>query len=111
MLELIYSIYKNIESECPIMDTVYDLSHYCSDHDCSHDHLLENFGKHADRLLMWLDDLKFYYDDYNTRSWPSEDEHLEWFDFYTMNGQFLGKLTRWTLAFNPKEINKMYHHT
>ena len=40
---------------------------------------------------------------------PSVDDHNDWFDFYNEVGLNIGKMFRWTLAFDPKEINGKYH--
>ena len=36
---------------------------------------------------------------------PSEEQHTLWFDFYSQVGQNIGKLGRYMLDFDPKEIN------
>ena len=39
-----------------------------------------------------------YYDDR-----PTDDQHEGWFDMYSGIGMAVGKLWRYTLAFNPKD--------
>lgn len=39
---------------------------------------------------------------------PYDDEHGLWFDFYNEVGLNIGKMFRWTLAFDPKEIHGAY---
>ena len=37
---------------------------------------------------------------------PTDDQHQAWFDMYVEVGMSVGKIARYTLKFDPKEINK-----
>ena len=37
---------------------------------------------------------------------PLEDQHQAWFDMYVEVGMSIGKICRYTLKFDPKEIDK-----
>ena len=42
IMYLVTSVYVNVDQECKIEDTIYDLSCFCFDHDCSWQTLLQN---------------------------------------------------------------------
>lgn len=42
LLGLLYNVYYNVDSECTIEETLFDLSCFCFDHDCRGEKLLQN---------------------------------------------------------------------
>ena len=105
MMGLLYNIYYNVDMECTIDAMLYDLSCFCFDHDCRGEQLLQNELKKVFQVTGALNALAaIYYDEE-----PTEDMHNDWFDFYNEVGLNVGKMFRWTLAFDPKEIDGKYH--
>ena len=105
MMGLLYNIYYNADIECTIDAMLYDLSNFCFDHDCRGEQLLQNELKKVFQVTGALNALAaIYYDEE-----PGEDDHSDWFDFYNEVGLNVGKMFRWTLAFDPEEIDGKYH--
>lgn len=105
LIGLIYNIYYNFDDKCTIDAMLYDLSNFCFDHDCRGEKLLQNELAKVFQVTGALNSLAaIYYDEQ-----PYEDEHSLWFDFYNEVGLNIGKVARYTLAFDPKEIKDKYH--
>ena len=101
---LFYNIYFDFDVECTIDKTLFDLANFCFDHDCGGEQLLQNELSKVFQVTGALNALAaIYYDEA-----PYEDEHSLWFDFYNEVGLNIGKMFRWTLAFDPKEIDGKY---
>merc|ERR1711907_168672 len=105
LMGLIWNIYYNIDDECLIDALLYDLSCFCFDHDCRGEKLLQNELSKVFQVTGALNSLAaIYYDEA-----PEEDEHSLWFEFYSEVGLNMGKIMRWTLAFDPRELHGLYH--
>ena len=105
MMGLFWNVYYNSDDECLIDAMLYDLSCFCFDHDCRGEKLLQNELGKVFQVTGALNSLAaIYYDEQ-----PGEDEHSLWFEFYTEVGLNLGKIMRWTLAFDPRELHGLYH--
>ena len=101
VMGLLYTLYYNVDFECEIENYLYDLSMFCFDHDCSTDKLMKNWMNKVFQVTAAINALgAVYYDEA-----PSEESHVLWFDFYSQVGQNIGKLGRYMLDFDPKEIN------
>lgn len=104
LMGLAYNLYYNVDAECTVENTLYDLSWFCFDHDCSGEKLLQNELSKVFQVTGALNSLAaIYYDEE-----PFEDEHALWFDFYNEVGLNIGKMFRYTLAFDPKELCGKY---
>lgn len=99
-LGLFYNIYYMFDYECEIEKWLYDLSNHCFDHNCEPEQLLKNEMSHVFQVTGALNALAaIYYEEE-----PKEDQHAAWFDMYVEVGMAIGKLMRYTLLFDPKEI-------
>ncbi len=89
------------EYECEMLDHLYDISQFCFDHDCNPEQLLQNEMKHVFQVTGALNAMAaIYYD-----TMPEDDQHTGWFDMYSEVGLNIGKLFRYTLAFDPSEVH------
>merc|ERR1719453_488013 len=71
------------------------------DYDWGGEKLLQNELGKVFQVTGALNSLAaIYYDEA-----PGDDEHALWFDFYNEVGLNIGKVMRWTLAFDPKELH------
>ena len=101
---LLFNMYHNVDTQCTLEDTLYDLANFCFDHDCSPEQLLQNELAKVFQVTGALNSLAaIFYDEA-----PFDDEHALWFDFYNEVGLNVGKMFRWTLAFDPAEIRGRY---
>ena len=99
VLELAYVIYYTVDYKCNIEQNLHDLSCHCFNHNCEGEQLLQNEMKKVFQVTGALNKLAaIYYDDR-----PTDDQHEGWFDMYSEIGMAIGKLWRYTLAFDPKE--------
>ena len=101
IMYLITSVYVNVDQECKIEDIIYDLSCFCFDHDCTWQTLLQNEMGKVFQVTGSLNALAALFYDPE----PNNDDHKAFFDLYSSIGAEIGKITRWTLAFDPTEIN------
>ena len=101
---LTYQIYYNIDYECEIEKNLHDLSCFCFDHDCSGEVLLKNEMASVFQVVGSLNAMAaLYYEEE-----PALDAFDAWFDRYNELGLNVGKLMRYTMAFNPKEIDSEF---
>lgn len=98
---LMYAVYFNIDNRCTIEQYLYDLSQFCFDHDCSFYQLLQNEMGKVFQVTGALNAMAALF--YDTQ--PKEDDHSLHFDMYSQVGTNVGKIMRYTLAFDPKEIH------
>lgn len=100
LYSLIYNIYFNVDYECNIENTLFDLSCFCFDHNCGWEQLLQNEMGKVFQVTGALNALAAaFYDNQ-----PGEDQHVAWFDLFGEVGLNVGKVARYTLDFKPKEI-------
>ena len=98
---LFYNLYYIWDFECELEKHLYDLSIFCFDHDCSGEKLLRNVLAHVFQVTGALNGVAaVYYEEA-----PHTDEHMAMFDMYNEVGMSVGKVLRYTLAFDPKEIH------
>lgn len=98
---LMYNLYFMFDFECETQDHLYDLSQFCFDHDCNPETLLRNEMAKVFQVTGSLNALAaIYYDDQ-----PESEQHTGWFDMYSEVGLNIGKLFRYTLNFDPKEVH------
>lgn len=100
---LAYNIYYNVDFECEIEKYLYDMACFCFDHDCSFETLYKNELSKVLQVTGVLNSIAavLYGDDPQ----PKEDDHVQWFELYSQIGSNVGKLVRYTFAFNPAEIH------
>ena len=98
---LVWNIYYNIDDECLIDAMLYDLSCFCFDHDCRGEKLLQNEMGKIFQVTGALNGLAAIY--YEPQ--PDKDQHMAHFDLSNEVGLNIGKLMRYTLGFDPKEVH------
>ena len=99
---LAYNVYFNVDFECEIEKYLYDMSCFCFDHDCSMETLIQNELSKVLQVTGVLNSIAavMYGDDQ-----PDESDHVQMFEVYSQIGANVGKLIRYTFAFDPKEIH------
>jgi hypothetical protein len=64
LLGLFYNLYYNIDAQCTVENTLYDLSWFCFDHDCGGEKLLQNELSKVFQVTGALNSLAaIYYDE------------------------------------------------
>ena len=97
---LLFQLYFMFDHECTIDKMLHDLANFCFDHDCSGEKLLQNEMSNVFMVVGALNQLAaIYYD-----PMPPDDAHMALFDVYSDIGKAIGKLARYTMAFDPKEV-------
>ena len=95
-----YNLYYSFDYDCAVEEQLYDLSQFCFDHNCNPEQLLQNEMGMVFQVTGALNALAaIYYEEE-----PNKDQHMAWFDRYSEIGRNIGKLARYTLAFDPKAI-------
>lgn len=101
IFQLMYNIYYTWDFHCDVEDHLYDLANFCFDHNCEPEQLLQNEMGKVFQVTGALNALAaLYYEEQ-----PDIDQHLAWFDQYNEVGLNVGKLFRYTLAFDPRDVN------
>jgi hypothetical protein len=98
IMGLLYNVYYMFDYNCTIEQVLYDLSTHCFDHNCEPERLLQNEMANVFQVTGALNALAAIY--YEPQ--PEPDQHEAFFDMYNEIGLAVGKLARYTLAFDPK---------
>lgn len=93
---MVYNIWYNVDYQCDIEGTLYDLSMFCFDHDCTPPKLIDNAMERIFQVTATMNALSaVYYEQLD----PAD--HQAVFDFYALIGVNIGKLFRYVLMFDP----------
>jgi hypothetical protein len=101
-LGLFYNLYYMFDYECQIEQWAYDYSVHCFNHNCEPEQLLKNEMAHVFQVTGALNALAaIYYEEE-----PKADQHQGWFDMYVEVGMATGKLYRYTMLFDPRDVTE-----
>jgi hypothetical protein len=98
---LLFNLYFMFDHMCEIDQNLNDLANFCFDHDCSGEKLLQNEMSKIFQVTGALNGLAAIY--YEPQ--PQEDQHMAHFDVSNEVGLNIGKLMRYTTAFEPNEVH------
>ena len=97
--ELLYEVYYMFDYDCQIEQVLWDLSNHCFYHNCEPEQLLQNEMAKVFQVTGALNALAAIYYEPS----PLDNQHSAFFDMYNEVGLNIGKLARYTMAWNPKE--------
>jgi hypothetical protein len=98
---LIWNMWYNIDYMCDIEQYLYDLSMFCFDHDCSIGALMDNWMNKVFLVTGSFNALgSIYYDNE-----PDPNDHMSVFAFWAQIGVQVGKLVRYLISFDPKNVD------
>ena len=98
ILMLMYNVYFMFDYNCDVEEHGYDMANFCFNHDCDPEQLLKNEMSKVFQVTGSMNALAaIYYEDP-----PEEWQHLAWFDMYNEVGLSIGKISRYTMGYDPK---------